>query len=74
MNSVWSLLREKNNENHHSLFIRGIIPAVVLFVLGTKGTTAGNKNTKPWYISIFSPEILLRILWLDFAKESMDED
>ena len=63
MNSAWSLLREKNNENHHSLFIRVIIPAVVLFVpdLGTKGTTASIKNTRPWYITIFTPEILLRI-------------
>ena len=67
MNSAWSLLCEKNNENHHTLFIHGIIPAVVFFVpdLGIKGTTAGNLNTRPWYITIFSPEILPRILWFD---------
>jgi hypothetical protein len=36
------------------------IPVLVFFVprSGTKSTTAGNKNTRPWYKTIFPPEIL----------------
>jgi hypothetical protein len=54
-------LREKINENHHSLFIHVKIPVLVFFVprSGTKSTTAGNKNTRPWYKTISSPEFLL---------------
>jgi hypothetical protein len=36
------------------------IPVLVFFVpmSGTKSTTAGNKNTRPWYKTIFPLEIL----------------